>query len=85
MISSADASLARKAATGNVSSVLERKAQGDARFSDLKKTIWKDSMAQSWAQVLDALKEKVEHIGSVGSKAVSSIRHTLVRAKTVIL
>jgi len=73
MISSAGASQTQKAATGNVSSNLDRKAQGDAHFSDIKKTIWKDSMVQSWVQVLDALKEKVEHIGSVGSKAGSSI------------
>ena len=76
MISSAGESLAQKGAPGNISSVFDRKVQGDPhpRFSELKKTIWKESMKQSWTQVLDALKEKAEQIGSVGSKAGNSTR-----------
>jgi len=87
MISSAGESPAQKATAGNISSVFDRRTQGEAhpRFSELKKTIWKDSMTQSWAQVLDALKEKVEHIGSVGSKAGNSTRHPLARAKAAVL
>ena len=79
MISSAGESLAQKGTAGNISSVFDRKVQGDAhpRFSELKKAIWKESMKQSWTQVLDALKEKVEEIGSVGSKAGNSIRSPL--------
>jgi len=86
MILTAGQSLAQKGVTGNTSSIVNRKAQGDPNlhFSELKKTIWKDSMTQSWNQVLDALKEKVEQIGSMGSKASNSIGH-LVCAKAVIL
>jgi len=40
-------------------------------------------MLQSWAQVLGALKEKVEQVGSLGSKVDDSIKLPLVRAKTV--
>jgi len=87
MISSAGESLAQKGIAGNISSIFERKVQGDAhpRFSELKKAIWKESMEQSWTQVLDALKEKVEQIGSVGSKVGSSTRDPLVCAKAIIL
>lgn len=71
MISSAGESLAQKDTAGNISTIFDRKTEGDVhpRFSELKKTIWKDSMKQSWIQVLDALKEKVEQIGILGSKA----------------
>ena len=68
MTSSTGASFSLKGITGKISSAFGRKAHGEVRLSDLKKTIWKDSMVQSWIQVLDALKEKVEQIESVGSK-----------------
>lgn len=86
MISSASAageSPAQKGATGNISSVFERKTQDNAhpRFSELKKVIWKDSIVQSWAQVLDALKEKANQMESLGSKAGSLINHPHVSLK----
>ena len=55
------------------------------RFSELKKTIWKDSMTQSWAQVLDALKDKVEQIESMGSRVGNSVGRPFVCAKFVTL
>ena len=77
MTSSTGASRGQKGITGNTSSTFDRRAWGENRLSDLKKTIWKDSMAQSWVQVLEALKEKVEEIESAGSKVRSSTRHPL--------
>jgi hypothetical protein len=80
---SAGDSSAQKGMSGNISSIFDDKT-GDndlPRFSELKKTIWKDSMAQSWAQVLAALKEKAEEIESLGSKVGSTIAERLVCAK----
>ena len=90
MISSASAagdSPVQKGSTNNISSVFEKKTQGNAhsRFSELKKAIWKDPMSQSWAQVLDALKEKVEQVKSLGPKGGDRTKHTLFCAKTVML
>lgn len=42
-------------------------------------------MAQSWAQVLEALKEKVEQVGSLGPKVSSSTKYPLVHANAVML
>lgn len=82
MISSASAaaeSPTQKGATGNISSIFDQKEQDNVhpRFSKLKKAIWKDSMTQSWAQVLEALKEKVEQIRSLGSMVGDSIKNPL--------
>ena len=90
MISSASAaeeSPTQKGTRGNISSVFAQNARGKhhPRFSELKKTIWKDSMTQSWAQVLDALKEKAEQVGSLGPKAGDSIKHPFICAKYVVL
>ena len=62
---------AQRAVSGNISSLFDQKTDGNsyARFSELKKAVWKDSMSESWAQVLDALKEKTELIEALGSKA----------------
>ena len=86
-VSAAGESPAQKDVTKGISSVFERKAQGHIlpRFSELKKTIWKDSMAQSWAQVLDALKEKAKQMESLGPKVRNSIKRSHVCAKAVIL
>lgn len=83
MISSAAKSLAQKGTAGNISSIFDRVLQGEAhpRFSELKKAIWKDSMKESWIQVLDALKGKAEQIGSVGSKAGNSIEDSFFALK----
>ena len=77
--SSAGTSLDWKGKIGkiSISSPFDLRKQGSVRLSDLKKTIWKDSMAQSWIQVLDALKEKAKQIESVGSKASISTKHPL--------
>ena len=85
MISSEGESPPRKDTSGNISSIFDRKTQGEAhpRFSELKKTIWKDSMTQSWQQVLGALKEKVELIESIGSKAGGLYQHPFLYAKVV--
>lgn len=73
MFSSAEAtrkSSAQQGGPGNILSIFEQKPQGGSheRFSELKKAIWKDSMLESWAQVLDALKEKTELVGVLGPK-----------------
>lgn len=80
MISSASASgesQTQKGTGGNISSVFEAKTREMAhpRFSQLKKSIWKDSMRQSWAQVLTALKEKVEQMETLGSKAIPRVHY----------
>ncbi|KAF9653928.1 DUF1479-domain-containing protein [Thelephora ganbajun] len=75
--SAAGESLAQKGTTGNISSIFNVKTQRvfHPRFSELKKAMWKDPMAQSWAQVLDALKGKAEQIGSLGSKAIPKVHY----------
>ena len=88
MISSASIageSPAQRGTSGNISSIFAQKTRDKAhpRFSALKKALWQDSMLQSWAQVLDALKEKVEQVGSLGSKVDDSIKLTFICAKTV--
>ena len=61
---------AQQGSPGNISSIFEQKTQDGTheRFSEVKKAIWKDSMLESWAQVLDALKEKTELVGALGSE-----------------
>ena len=86
MISSASAagdSPAQKGVGGNISSIFDDKTRARAypRFSELKKTIWKDSMRQTWTQVLAALKERTEQIESLGSKAGNMIAERLVCAQ----
>ena len=85
--SAAEESSTQKGTSGNISSVFDQSARVKLhpRFSELKKTIWKDSMIQSWTQVLEALKEKAEQVGSLGSKAGGSIKHPSVCAKYVVL
>lgn len=69
--------------SGNISSIFDDKSMDTVHphFSELKKTIWKDSMGESWAQVLAALKEKTEEIESLGSKASNTIAELLVYAQ----
>ena len=71
----------------DISSIFNRKMRDidHPRFSALKKAIWKDPISQSWAQVLDALKEKVEQVGILGPKVGNSIKRVLVCAKALIL
>ena len=87
MISSTGESLAKKDTTGNISSIFSQSKQGTIhpRFSELKKAIWKDSMTQSWIEVLDALKGKAEQIGSLGPKAGYSIKNPPDYAQTFTL
>jgi hypothetical protein len=82
--STAGVSQAQKGADENISSVFDVKTwemDNQARFSDLKKAIWKDSMIQSWAQVLTALKEAAEQIESLGSKVGSTTENPPARAQ----
>ena len=72
MFSSAKAarkSPAQQGSPGNISSIVDQTTPGGTReHSEVKKAIWKDSMLESWAQVLDALKEKTELVGALGSE-----------------
>ena len=70
--------------TGTIASVFDVKRQNNIpRFVELKKAMWKDSMLQSWAQVLDALKEKAEQVELLGSKAGDSAKHPFICAKAI--
>ncbi|TIB29923.1 hypothetical protein E3P85_02939 [Wallemia ichthyophaga] len=40
------------------------------RFSHLKKNMWKDSLIESWRDVLSRLKMEVEHVEALGSDAI---------------
>ena len=85
--SAAGVSQAQKGAGGNISSVFDVKTwevDHQARFSELKKAIWKDSMIQSWAQVLTALKEATEQIEFLGSKVGSTTGNPPVRAQATV-
>jgi hypothetical protein len=75
-----------KAIGGNISSPFNGKAQGRAqpRFSELRKEIWKDSMRESWAEVLAALKDKAEQMESLGSKASGTITIRHVYAQAIV-
>jgi hypothetical protein len=49
-----------------------------ARFSDLKREMWKDSLAQSWKEVLEELEtvtERVVQLGEGVSEACSDNRN----------
>jgi hypothetical protein len=71
-------------ATEIIASVFDVKRHNNIpRFVELKKAMWKDSMIQSWGQVLDALKEKAEQVELLGSKAGDSAKHPFVCAKAV--
>ena len=83
--SAAGESPAQKGSGGNISSVFdETQNRVQPRFSELKKAIWKDSMKQSWAEVLAALKEKVEQMESLGSKVRRIIKRGLVSTQGII-
>lgn len=47
-------------------------SQLPARFSDLKKSLWKDSLIESWRQVLEELHERVATITERGTEVRSS-------------
>ena len=89
MISSASAardSPAQRDVNGNISSTFNQKSRDAThpRFSELKKTIWKDSMVQSWTQVLAALKEGAEQIKSMGSNVSNTSTEGIVRTQRVM-
>lgn len=44
------------------------------RFSDLKKELWKESLVESWREVLEALPAAVEEIASAGSEVCTVYR-----------
>jgi len=44
-----------------------------ARFSDLKKELWKDELVESWREVLEALPSAVDEIVAKGSGVGSSL------------
>ena len=72
--------------TRTILSIFDKNADSvHPRFSELKKAIWTDSMTQSWAQVLDALKEKAKQIESLGSKVRDLVEHPLVCARAALL
>jgi hypothetical protein len=63
---------------GDITSVFlsntENKPSLPARFSELKKQLWKDSFVESWHGVLEALKEKTEEVAQKGSSVRLSFR-----------
>ena len=89
MISSAsaagDSPVPARDVSGNISSIFDDKSKDTAhpRFSELKKMIWKDSMMQSWTQVLAALKDQAEQIESLGSKASNMCTQCIVCTQRV--
>ena len=90
MFSSASAkgeSPAQLGTSGKVPSIVVLRTRDNvhSRFSELKKAIWKDSMTQSWAQVLESLKEKAEQMESLGSKVGDPTKHSPAHAKAVML
>ena len=85
--SAAGVSQAQKGTDGNISSVFDvktREMDHRTRFSELKKAVWKDSMRQSWAQVLTALKEATGQIESLGSKVGNTTENPPVRAQATV-
>jgi hypothetical protein len=57
---------------GSISSVFTTLTSENAsvvppRFADLKKEIWKDSLIQSWREVLEELEVAVDEISTRGS------------------
>ena len=77
-VSAARESPAQQSLRGNVSAPFnETRGRVQPRFSELKKEIWKDSMRQSWAEVLAALKDKAEQMETLGSKASDTIKDAL--------
>ena len=89
MFSSASAqggSPTQMSTSGNAQSIFVLRTQDKVhpRFSELKKEVWKDSMAQSWAQVLESLKEKAEQMESMGSKVGGPTKHLRACAKAVM-
>lgn len=83
--SAAGESPAQKGVGGNISSIFnETPGMVQPRFSELKKAIWKDSMKQSWAEVLAALKDKAEQMETLGSKVRRIIKRGLVSTQGII-
>ena len=77
---------AQMSTSGNAQSIFVLRTQDKVhpRFSELKKAIWRDSMTQSWAQVLESLKEKAEQMESMGSKVGGPTKHPRACAKAVM-
>jgi hypothetical protein len=51
-----------------------------ARFSDLKKQLWNDSLSQSWRGVLEALKVKTNEVGQKGSSIIPKVSYSEIQA-----
>ncbi|PPQ78587.1 hypothetical protein CVT25_010563 [Psilocybe cyanescens] len=50
------------------------------RFAGLKKELWKDSLVESWREVLEALPEAVQEIEAKGSKIIPRVRYQDIQA-----
>lgn len=65
---------------GDITSVFlsstENKPPLPARFSDLKKELWKDSFVESWHGVLEALREKTGEVARKGSSVSRFLWYT---------
>ena len=46
-----------------------------ARFSDLKKEIWRESLTQSWREVLNELEGSIEEIAAKGADVLELTLH----------
>ena len=80
--SAAGESPAQKSFGVNISAPFDdKRGRVQPRFSEAKKAIWKDSMRQSWTEVLTALKEKAEQMESLGSKASNAVKDALFELK----
>ncbi|TIC64062.1 DUF1479-domain-containing protein [Wallemia mellicola] len=52
------------------------------RFSDLKKEIWKDSIIETWRDVLAKLKPEVEEVAAIGSEAIPRLPYHQIKNGT---
>ena len=52
------------------------------RFSDLKKEIWKDSIIETWRDVLAKLKLEVEEVAAIGSEAIPRLPYHQIKTGT---
>ena len=64
--------------TGTIAAIFTSLSGGEAsqlpaRFSDLKKSLWKESLVESWRQVLKELHERVAIISERGTEVRSRL------------
>ncbi|TIB97393.1 DUF1479-domain-containing protein [Wallemia mellicola] len=52
------------------------------RFSDLKKEIWRDSIIETWRDVLAKLKPEVEEVAAIGSEAIPRLPYHQIKNGT---